>query len=99
MHGGGMRRHATAVDGAGGPAATVTANQDHKGVGFIRPSRLLGAEEVALVLGVPTGFVYALARRGELPTVRIGERYVRFRSEALERWITEQESIQPRGTR
>lgn len=61
-------------------------------------SRLLGAEEVASWLGVPTGFVYSLARRGELPTVRIGERYVRFRAQALERWIAAQETTRPRGT-
>jgi excisionase family DNA binding protein len=63
-----------------------------------RPSRLLGADEVASLLGVPTGFVYSLARRGELPTVRIGERYVRFRAPALERWIAEKESTRPKGT-
>lgn len=63
-----------------------------------RPSRLLGAGEVASWLGVPTAFVYSLARRGELPTVRIGERYVRFRAQALERWITELETTRPRGT-
>jgi excisionase family DNA binding protein len=68
-------------------------------VGAAGPARLLGAGEVAQVLGVPATFVYALARRGELPTVRIGERYVRFRSEALERWIAEQESTRPKGTR
>jgi excisionase family DNA binding protein len=64
-----------------------------------RPGRLLAAEEVADVLGVRATFVYALARRGELPTVRIGERYVRFRPEALERWIADQESTRPKGTR
>jgi excisionase family DNA binding protein len=62
------------------------------------PPRLLEADEVAGLLGVPRSFVYALARRGELPTVRIGERYVRFRTQALERWIAEQESTRPKGT-
>jgi excisionase family DNA binding protein len=60
---------------------------------------LLAAEDVADVLGVRATFVYALARRGELPTVRIGERYVRFRTEALEQWIANQESTRPKGTR
>jgi excisionase family DNA binding protein len=36
--------------------------------------------------------VYALARRGDLPVVRIGARYVRFRAEALHTWITGQET-------
>lgn len=52
---------------------------------------LLTAEEVAARLQVPTGWVYAAARRGELPSVRLG-RYVRFRAEALERWLAERES-------
>jgi excisionase family DNA binding protein len=60
--------------------------------------RLLTADEVAVVLGVPRTFVYSLARRGELPTVRIGERYVRFRALALDRWISDQETTRPKGT-
>lgn len=56
------------------------------------------ADDVALILGVPRTFVYALARRGELPTVPVGERYVRFRAQALERWIACQESTRPKGT-
>jgi excisionase family DNA binding protein len=54
--------------------------------------RLLAAEDVAELLGVPRTFVYALARRGDLPAVRVGERYVRFRMEALEQWIAGQET-------
>ncbi len=53
--------------------------------------RLLTADDVADVLGVPRTFVYALARRGVLPTVRVGERYVRFRTQALDAWIERQE--------
>ena len=64
-----------------------------------RPGRLLAAEEVAELLAVNTGFVYALVRRGELPAVRLGERYVRFREQTLERWIREQETSRPRGSR
>jgi excisionase family DNA binding protein len=56
------------------------------------PGRLLSADDVAELLGVPRTFVYALARRGDLPVVRVGERYVRFRAEALEQWISIQES-------
>jgi excisionase family DNA binding protein len=52
----------------------------------------LSAEDVADLLGVPQTFVYALARRGDLPAVRVGERYVRFRAETLEQWIAAQES-------
>ena len=62
-------------------------------------SRLLAAEEVSDLLGVSPALVYALVRRGELPAVRVGDRYVRFRAEALQDWIAEHESTQPRGTR
>jgi excisionase family DNA binding protein len=64
-----------------------------------RPGRLLGADDVAELLGVPRTFVYALARRGDLPVVRLGERYVRFRAEALEEWIAELESTAARRRR
>ena len=53
--------------------------------------RLLEAEEVGRLLGVPTPYIYTLARRGAIPVVRVGERYVRFRSEAIAAWIEQQE--------
>jgi len=62
-----------------------------------RPGRLLAANDVAELLGVPRTFVYTLARRGDLPTVRVGERYVRFRAEALEQWIAAQETTRVGG--
>jgi excisionase family DNA binding protein len=49
--------------------------------------------------GICTHFVYTLARRGELPTVRVGERYVRFRAEAITQWTADQESTTPRYSR
>ena len=61
-------------------------------------SRLLVAEDVAELLGVSPAFVYALVRRGELPAVRVGDRYVRFRSEAIQAWVAERESTDRRGT-
>lgn len=78
---------ASAVDGSGPaplpPVGTSTAP--------VR-QQLLTADEVAVMLRVPRSLVYALARRGELPTVRIGERYVRFRATTIERWIQSQEA-------
>ncbi|MGA2929900.1 MAG: helix-turn-helix domain-containing protein [Solirubrobacteraceae bacterium] len=59
----------------------------------------MSVDEVAGLLGVPRGFVYSLSRRGELPTVRLGERYVRYRFRTIETWIAEQESTAPKGTR
>jgi excisionase family DNA binding protein len=67
----------------------------------IAVQRLLTADDVAAILDVPRSLVYALARRGELPAIRVGERYVRFRAEAIERWIEGQEASAPaiaRGT-
>lgn len=60
--------------------------------------RLLTADDVAELLGVPRTFVYALSRRGVLPTVRIGERYVRYRAQAIEEWITGRESTDRAGS-
>jgi excisionase family DNA binding protein len=52
--------------------------------------RLLTAEDVAEMLGVPKTWVYEQARKGLLPTVELG-RYRRFRREAVEQWIEKQE--------
>ncbi len=49
--------------------------------------RLLSVPEVAKILGVPKSEVYALARRGVMPTVRVGPKYVRVHSADLEAWI------------
>jgi len=59
---------------------------------------LLTASDVAEILRVPRSLVYALARRGDLPTVSVGDRYVRFRDEALRWWIEECETTNWRGT-
>jgi excisionase family DNA binding protein len=64
----------------------------------IGEQQLLTADDVAAILRVPRSFVYALARRGELPTVRLGDRYVRFRTPALERWIASRETSERVGT-
>lgn len=51
---------------------------------------LLDASEAAKLLHVPTSWVYAEARAGRLPHVRIG-RYRRFRRGTLEEWIASHE--------
>lgn len=56
--------------------------------------RLLTAADVAVVLGVPRSLVYALVRRGDLPAIRVGDRYVRFRAEAIERWIERRDALE-----
>ncbi len=48
--------------------------------------RLLTAEEVARILRVSKARVYELARRGIIPSVRLGYQ-VRFSEAALREWI------------
>jgi excisionase family DNA binding protein len=102
-----MQTHSTSIDTAHPEPRRLTGRGGGESIlspplpEFDRPpsaGRLLTADEVAVVLGVPRTFVYSLARRGELPTVRIGERYVRFRGQALDRWISDQETTRPKGT-
>ena len=52
--------------------------------------RLLTADDVAEMLGVPKSWVNAASRKGELPTVTLG-RYRRYRREAVDAWICSQE--------
>jgi excisionase family DNA binding protein len=52
--------------------------------------RLLLAGEVAAMLRVTTGWVYAETRAGRMPCVRLG-RYYRYRASAIEAWLEEVE--------
>ena len=58
--------------------------------GLAHSDRLLTAQDVADLLGVPKSWVYAASRSGELPTVTLG-RYRRYRRESIEAWIAHQE--------
>jgi excisionase family DNA binding protein len=53
--------------------------------------RLLTAEEVAERLGMRTDWVWAQARAGLIPHIRLG-RYRRFRESAVEAWLREIEA-------
>jgi excisionase family DNA binding protein len=57
----------------------------------VAPDRLLTAEAVARMLGVPKSWIYEQSRRGLIPTVTLG-RYRRSRREAIEARIEEQEA-------
>lgn len=98
-----MRTHIASPHPRGRLAAAVEPEPDQPPViESLSPreaGRLLAVDDVAGLQGVPRTFVYALARRGELPTVRVGERYVRFRAQAIQEWIVGQESTRPRGVR
>ena len=53
--------------------------------------RLLTADEIAQRLGMKTEWVWAQARAGKIPHVRLG-RYRRFRESAVEEWLRQLES-------
>jgi len=53
--------------------------------------RLLTAEEIAERLGMRTDWVWAQARAGRIPHIRLG-RYRRFRESAVESWLRDLEA-------
>lgn len=57
----------------------------------IAGEKLLTADVVAAKLDVGVKWVWAQARAGSIPHVKLG-RYRRFRQEAIDRWIAELES-------
>jgi excisionase family DNA binding protein len=59
---------------------------------------LLDAEHVAEILGMRVDYIYRLARRDEIPHLRFG-RTLRFRAEAIDRWLEESERGTLRGSR
>jgi putative molybdopterin biosynthesis protein len=59
---------------------------------------LLTAQQVAVLLQVPTARVYQLAREGLIPTVRLG-RQVRVSASALNEWIADGGRALPDGWR
>ena len=84
-----LERDRLAVGGAGGTpgrGAATDANAPRPNV-----DRLLTADELAERLGMKTEWVWAQARAGTIPHVRLG-RYRRFRESAVEEWPRELET-------
>jgi excisionase family DNA binding protein len=52
-----------------------------------RKTRLLKAEDIAVMLGLKVQTVYTMARRGELEKVKLSRKCLRFRPDAVERFI------------
>jgi excisionase family DNA binding protein len=52
------------------------------------PPRLLTVPQVADLVGVPAGNIYALVRRGELPAIRLGK-YVRVDPAEFKKWLAQ----------
>jgi excisionase family DNA binding protein len=59
---------------------------------------LMTAREVAAVLRVAPGWIYAATRRNAIPHVRLG-RYVRYRRSAIEAWMANIEQGPPGNAR
>ena len=60
----------------------------------VNMDQLLTADELAERLGIKTEWVWAQARAGRIPHVRLG-RYRRFRESAVEAWLPELETGGP----
>lgn len=48
--------------------------------------RLLGAHEVAEIIGMTVDYVYVLCRKGEIPHLKFG-RTLRFRDTDIDQWL------------
>jgi excisionase family DNA binding protein len=59
---------------------------------------VMTAREVAALLRVTPGWIYAATRRNEIPHVRLG-RYVRYRRSAIEAWMATIEQRPPGSAR
>jgi excisionase family DNA binding protein len=50
-------------------------------------TRLLKAEDIALMLGLKVQTVYTMARRGDFEKVKLSRKCLRFRADDVERFI------------
>lgn len=62
--------------------------QAANGNGHHEGDRLLDAKEAAKLWNVPQSWIGDMARRGDLPCVRLGH-YIRFKPEDLDRFVKE----------
>ncbi len=66
-----------------------TEIQKHAGNGSLEP--LLGAEQVAHILGVDVGHVHAQARNRKIPSLMVGK-YRKFSPSQLKKWLDRKNS-------
>ena len=64
--------------------------QKHAANGSLEP--LLGAEQVAQILGVDVGHVHAQARSRKIPSVMVGK-YRKFSPSQLKKWLDRKNSV------
>lgn len=74
-------------------AAPTSANRQPGSAHAVVPpgAALLTAEDVAAMTGMGVDWIYAQSRRGRIPTVKLG-RYRRYRLEAIEQWLRDNET-------
>jgi excisionase family DNA binding protein len=97
-----VRLHQTAARAVGsmaGGAATAEVLRRRRAalmtaVDDVGAGRLLTPEDLAELLGVDRETIYRMARRGELPAIKVA-RHWRFRAERIERWVCELEGEAP----
>jgi excisionase family DNA binding protein len=85
-----LARCAAVLAALSGAMAVDADRPSPQSVAESEPDRLLTVCEAARLMGFAPSYVYEMARRGDLPTVR-RKKYVRVRRSAVERWITEHE--------
>ncbi len=56
-------------------------------------TRLLTAEDIAVMLNVKVQTVYSIARRGELEKVKLSRKCLRFRADDVERFIERKAAV------
>jgi excisionase family DNA binding protein len=62
----------------------------------VDPQRLLTPEDLAELLQVDRETVYRMARRGELPAIKVA-RHWRFRATRIDRWLADLETGEHHG--
>jgi excisionase family DNA binding protein len=78
---------------------TATTNGNAPATRAVEPiDALMKAQEVAALLRVAPGWIYAATRRNAIPHVRLG-RYARYRRSAIEAWMAEIEQGPPGDAR
>ena len=60
----------------------------------VDPARLLTPEDIAELLQVDRETVYRMARRGDLPAIKVA-RHWRFRAAGIDRWLQQLERAEP----
>ena len=55
---------------------------------------ILTIQEVSTFLKSHPDTIYKLARKGEIPSLRVGKNW-RFRKKSLEAWLEQQEQLKP----